>query len=382
MVSEKSPDFACGQILFGLKTSNLNYIVKETPYSMYVTIRKRFIRHDIERQQVDNGHTEKDSELFSLKQKVKDLETNLALAKVECDERELKHNSLIEENDKLEDSIEEIYKEKRIVVEEMEIISEENASLKRDIIEITKAKDDITKKFDNYKKGENKKFDEKCDMVVILEYTVDNKNQQIDILKKEVEKVNRDLEFKENVSCEYPCSICDYKCSNISTLEEHIEGNHVPKPDVIIYKSDSEESVDKHKRTVHAPICDSPLLLEHLFDCKICNFTCTTEDKLKNHMCRVTVINPTFCDLYTKNWIVLNRCTPIFHRIEKIEVAILHCKDCKDNINRCSENFPLWLPAQEDKTNGVWHLELEKFLKDGRIDWQALKCIRRTEREE
>ena len=35
-----SAEFACGQILFTLKHSKLNYIVKETPYSAYITINK------------------------------------------------------------------------------------------------------------------------------------------------------------------------------------------------------------------------------------------------------------------------------------------------------------------------------------------------------
>ena len=44
MVGESSAQYACGQILFGLKNSNLNYVVKETPYSAYITIRKKFIK--------------------------------------------------------------------------------------------------------------------------------------------------------------------------------------------------------------------------------------------------------------------------------------------------------------------------------------------------
>ena len=80
MVGESSPDFACGQILFGLKWSNLHYMVKETPYSMNVTIRKKFVKDFIEKR--------KDSELYILKAKVKDLMTNLALAQVECEEME------------------------------------------------------------------------------------------------------------------------------------------------------------------------------------------------------------------------------------------------------------------------------------------------------
>ena len=44
MSSEKSPDFASGQVLFCLKMLRLNFIVNETPFSLYITIRKKFIR--------------------------------------------------------------------------------------------------------------------------------------------------------------------------------------------------------------------------------------------------------------------------------------------------------------------------------------------------
>ena len=93
-------------------------------------------------------------------------------------------------------------------------------------------------------------------------------------------------------------------------------------------------------------------------------------------MCRITIKNPTFCDLYIKNWIAVNICNLIYNRIEKSEVAILHCQDCIENKARCGEKFPtLWLPAQEDTKEGVWHLDRAKFLKDGRLDWQAVKTL-------
>ena len=44
MVGDISAQHACGQILFSLKNSNLNYLVKETPYSAYITIRKKYIK--------------------------------------------------------------------------------------------------------------------------------------------------------------------------------------------------------------------------------------------------------------------------------------------------------------------------------------------------
>ena len=39
---KNSPEFACGQILYNIKMSQLNYFLQETPYSVHITIRKRF----------------------------------------------------------------------------------------------------------------------------------------------------------------------------------------------------------------------------------------------------------------------------------------------------------------------------------------------------
>ena len=44
MAGDSSPHNNCGQIPFSLKMSKLNYVVKETPYSAYITIRKKFIQ--------------------------------------------------------------------------------------------------------------------------------------------------------------------------------------------------------------------------------------------------------------------------------------------------------------------------------------------------
>ena len=52
MIGKNSSEFACGQVLYSIKMSKLDYLVKETPYSMYVTIRKKFVK----------GHTDTDSE--------------------------------------------------------------------------------------------------------------------------------------------------------------------------------------------------------------------------------------------------------------------------------------------------------------------------------
>ena len=86
--------------------------------------------------------------------------------------------------------------------------------------------------------------------------------------------------------------------------------------------------------------------------------------------------------VYLKNWIVYNRCTHIYHKNEKREFALLHTQDCLKNVNRCSEKLPLCIPAQEDSPHGVWHLELDELVNDGRVNWQAMEGIIETKNEE
>ena len=114
MVGEISPDFACGQVLFGLKMSNLNYVVKETPYSVYLTIRKSFVREPVERQSIEIKDSEK-----ALKEEIKDLKTNLAIAKVELEEIECKNKSLKEKNESHKETIEELCAEKNKLIKDL-----------------------------------------------------------------------------------------------------------------------------------------------------------------------------------------------------------------------------------------------------------------------
>ena len=94
MVGKNSPEYASGQIIFGLKMSRLNYIVKETPYSVYITVRKKFIKDDHEDQSasvdiISPYNSDTEVELKRLKENNIDLETRLELAKVEFEEMEL-----------------------------------------------------------------------------------------------------------------------------------------------------------------------------------------------------------------------------------------------------------------------------------------------------
>ena len=126
MSSEFSANFACGQILFSLKSSKLNYVVKETPYSAYITIRKKFLK-SFEQSETDNIHeivnTAKldedikdkikkvEKENVKLKDRNTDAERDLGLLRIEFKESERKNHELLNANTDLDDQIEKLYRE-------------------------------------------------------------------------------------------------------------------------------------------------------------------------------------------------------------------------------------------------------------------------------
>ena len=116
MVEESSAHFACGQIRFNLKSSNLNYVLKETPFSAYITIRKKLIKsteaiHIVEKSDIIVEPKKTGSENVVLKQRIKALESEYGLLKIDIEELEIKNDDLVNQNRRNEDQIEEIYKE-------------------------------------------------------------------------------------------------------------------------------------------------------------------------------------------------------------------------------------------------------------------------------
>ena len=135
MASDSSPHNACGQILFSLKMSKLNYVVKETPFSAYVTIRKKFIQSSVVPQPdvAIEKETAAENELISLKEKNRDLETKLALMTFELEETQVKNEALDKENGRLEDNIEEVLEEKRKVIKDMDNLSKTSLESSKEI---------------------------------------------------------------------------------------------------------------------------------------------------------------------------------------------------------------------------------------------------------
>ena len=172
MVGEFSADFACGQIIFNLKSSKLNYLVKETPYSLYITVRKTFVKEATQNSVINSKDVSENDIILrkennELKEKLNDLKTSYALIQVENEELEDKTESLDRDIILLEDKLEEAYLQTRNTKEVVNKITHENKKL----IETVSEKKDLE---------EN---------ILILEHVVESKDQQIYNLEKEIKSM-------------------------------------------------------------------------------------------------------------------------------------------------------------------------------------------------
>ena len=96
----------CNQVLKVLKQSNLNYLVNETPYSAFVTIRKKFVRTREDQELLDVTPVDDISvndivltqENLGLKQKCRDLSSDKGHLQIKIEELELKVEAIVKEN--------------------------------------------------------------------------------------------------------------------------------------------------------------------------------------------------------------------------------------------------------------------------------------------
>ena len=139
MTGKVTAENAFGQVLICLRMSKLNYIINETPYSAYVTIRKKFVKSVagdmLERENVEKAATINDtkhveSDICDLKQKLKVLESECGMLHIEKECTEKKYEALEKENHVLKEQFKEAYGRNRDLIKSNEELSQENNDIK------------------------------------------------------------------------------------------------------------------------------------------------------------------------------------------------------------------------------------------------------------
>ena len=104
--------------------------------------------------------------------------------------------------------------------------------------------------------------------------------------------------------------------------------------------------------------------------CEKCDLYFKEDLKLKMHLCKVTVKNPTFGTLYTKDWYDANGCTQIFCRKRNKGIIWLHNKSCSKS-NPCAVYDDI-NAEEDDKVCEFEHLNIKCFLENGEILWEQI----------
>ena len=270
MAGEMSVEMACGQVLFSLKASKLNYMVKETPFSAYVTIRKKFVKNfqTIETSVENNSDNEENNHVKKLERdnallqkKVKDILTENAHLRFDLEESEIKYNALKKDNATLEIRLEEAFVEAKRVESDSKRIDNKYTKVLGESRSLT------------VKLREAEKvIKDKTDMVDIYENTVSIRDLELSTIKEELETA-RNLLFS--------CIFCDYKTKTEKELNSHVRKFHDEK-------------------------------------CSKCDLAFESRNKLRDHICKIHIQNPTHGNCYLKNWIQANSCTTIYNRATKL----------------------------------------------------------------
>ena len=359
MVGPAKADNVFGQVMICLRMSKLDYLVNETPYSAYVTIRKKFLK-SVDHEVIDEGHVDKsntldnqkqlENENCALKRKVKDLESACNKLKFEYEEIEVKYEDLEKENNSLEDKLANLhtYLDKQKVFEEKYKMSIKEAE-------------------------EN---------VLMLENVVATRDLEISKLNKEMKTFEATKSFKNSTTCGY----CDNKSENETSLKMHDKNDHFQPEEI---KASTSSRSNKFK-------CDECELLyddeqsmrlhvkkTHEIKCETCNEIFAGQKKLKNHMCRVHLKEPDYLDIYMRNWYRRGDCLPVFSKKLKKELIILHSENCWESENFCSdipENVDTSIKSVLDE-NDVIHtagIKSTAIRKDGSICWLEILSLLKT----
>ena len=337
MTSNGRAHLVCEQLLNILKTSKLNYLVKETPYSAFVTIRKKFIKDQEDNSIVTLVHEENPSlktENFILKQRCKALECEIGYLKADKEDLKLTSEKLSNENDshngkinelnvKL-DSVERLLNDSQEKVkDQIELLDE--METKKDFLNVLLSKAKVkVNEMEKVKK-------ENDDNIKMLEEIVKNKNFELERFNKELDS-SKPFKNADLIPILHSCDQCDFTTEN-------------------------EKGMKIHMGRMHEVTCTS------------CAEKFAGENKLKTHMCKIYIENPNSEQLYMKNWVLKDSCIRVFGHKEKKEVALLHCRHCT-HTSYCSDYPPgLKNRIRQDDENGLIHLDACLYLKSTKVDW-------------
>ena len=274
----------------------------------------------------------------------------------EKEELEVKNETLEKAKIDMDDSIEEVYTKNRELLKLNENLVNESVRMKIEVEEARKEfdkKDLKTSKKTKLLEASNKDLEER---MMMSENVIKSRDLDIIELKKNCfageKSDNFDKVVKRNKEEEYFSSV-------MKTFQSFTQRN-----------DHRCEECDFDART--SEVLKMHMQEKHEVQCEDCSEKFKGLNRLKNHMCRLYIGNPSCGDFYVKNWMIKNECVRVFSENLKREIAIIHSEVCLDK-HSCTYVLPEFIsqPRYIDNS-GFIHLHSSELIIDRNVKWAIL----------
>ena len=302
-MSLSQPELACESVLRALKVSRLTFSSQETPFSCYVTIRKKFAQNykdemfsdtlpvieDLKStttcEKFETLITENNSLMLKLEEALKeneDLKKNESKVKLDV----VEEKRIICENSNLKLSIEKVKQEKKMLESELESAEKESKILMKTIKMNEKKIYDLEK--ENRKTKEDLQHEKKETAKLNAQINKEKKNSEKRSKKQEKKEFLKTLTADYNPN-KFPCNKCSELLDAEDKLKNHMLNNHTrsisTQTDLKIFVerktqvNDSEIKINKNTEVS----ADVKKEFEK-YSCFYCACNIVSKDKLKEHI--------------------------------------------------------------------------------------------------
>ena len=381
MVGSVKVENVFGQVLICLRMSNLDFVIKETPYSAYITIRKKFVKAIKEDMHEENSVVDKGThdELKIVKDELKNVLRDNQFLKSRINDLEKDCATLRVDNEELEIRVDISEKDKLALEDDIEVAFSESRELRKKVSAIVNEKSLLQRQLDNVLK-------DKEETVSILESTIESRIEEIKILKAESNFKDDDSgsesdSQKPSISSKSSkdCDSCNSGFLTSQRVEEHVENVQMFSCKTCGCQAVKAEILSKHMHEKHRFDCDHcdfisqseetfNLHMEeyHEYKCENCNLAHGDKWKHTIHICREEIHNPTYNSFYTKSWLNRNGCNGLYCSERNEDVVWLHDQKCWSGELCCC-----WTPhvyfGKPAEPGEVKHLEYSRFVKDKKL---------------
>ena len=279
-----SAHYTCSKVLNALKGSQLDFFLQETPYSVYLTIRKKYVKNF--KPASDNNHDANDKMIEDLTQENEKLRNVVSEMSLACEKNKKEVLILEKRLEKAEEDMfkqfEEEKKQKSKLTDEINLLKsikkKDNDSiscLTKDLKSIQKTLTNTEKKNENLRDKADNLHVSKCD----LEREKGKLLSEVKIMKKKVKHIeeqnNNNNKILENISSSssiccsntssqttkpFKCLICGKLCMDSIDLKKHSEVDHELSIDLEKLEDPNEE--DSTSRFVNSMNVDPDYLLK------------------------------------------------------------------------------------------------------------------------